>query len=112
MAAPCSFKKSSSLFFTADAIVDLLQKLIDIAAVADAIQDKIAEIGAVDSRRAACVFVRAFVAVREGVARVASITPILTENRVLSENLAQQRPPLQPVCKKVSQVIPAPDAIF
>ena len=84
MAAPSSFKKSSSLFFTADAIVDLLQKLIDIAAVADAIQDKIAEIGAVDSRRAARVFVRAFVAVREGVARVASITPMLTENRVLS----------------------------
>jgi hypothetical protein len=56
-AAPCSFKKSLSLFFTPDAIVDLLQKLIDIAAVADAIQNEVAQIFTIYPGRAACVLV-------------------------------------------------------
>ena len=105
-AAPCSFKKSSSLFFTLDAIVDLLQKLIDVAAVANAIQNEIAEIFTIYSGRAASVLLPALEAVGDVVGHMASIA------RALRQELRDQSPPFQAVRYKVAEVLPAPDAIF
>ncbi|MGA9547491.1 MAG: hypothetical protein WBS14_07405, partial [Rhodomicrobium sp.] len=105
-AAPCSFKKSSSLFFTSDAIVDLLQKLIDIAAVADAIQNEIAEIFTIYPGRPAVVFLRSLEAVGDEVGHMASIA------RALRQEFPEHSPPFQAVRYKVAEVLPAPDAIF
>jgi len=104
---PLSFKKGSSLVFTPDAIVDLLQELIDIAAVADAIQNEVAQIFTIDPGRAARILLGSLEAVRDEVTRsVASIV------HVLGEELAQESPSLHAVGKEVAQVLPAPNAIF
>jgi hypothetical protein len=106
MAAPCCFKKSSSLFFTADAIVDLIQKLIDVAAVADAIQNEIAEIFTICPGRAACVLLPVLETVGDEVSHRASIA------QAIRQELPEQSPPFQAVRYKVAEVLPAPYAIF
>jgi hypothetical protein len=102
---PYSFKKSSSLFFTPDAIVDLLQKLIDVAAVADAIQNEVAQIFAIHPDRAACVLLPALEAVGDKASRGASIA------QALRQQLPEQSPPFQAVRHKVAEIAAALQAV-
>lgn len=97
----------AGLIFALDAVVDLLQELIDLPVVADAIENEVAQIAATyPGRAAACVLLSAFKAVGDGAAAGALIL------HVLGQKLTQERPPFEAVHQQIPEVIPAPKTIF